>query len=150
MSNYYAGTAKEILALDSYTKLLRATGSVKARIGCHGSIGDLSDTQFGVLDILLHHGPLHQNAIGEKLFVSKSNVVALIDKLEARGLVKRERCREDRRRVLVHSTEAGRKLVRELFPGHAAAITEEFSCLTPAEQKELGRLCRKLGLNLQS
>lgn len=150
MSKYYAGTAEEILALETYTKLLRATGSVKARIGGHQSIGELNDTQFGTLDMLLHLGPLHQNAIGEKLFVSKSNMVAVIDKLEEQGLVKRERSCEDRRRIFVHLTEAGRNHIQALFPGHAAAITEEFCCLTPAEQKELGRLCKKLGLKLKS
>ena len=149
MGEYYEGTAEEILALNTYTKLLRATASVKARIDCHHSVGYLSDSQFGTLDMLLHLGPLHQNAIGEKLLISKSNVVAIVDRLEELGLVKRERSREDRRRIVVHLTEAGRNLVLELFPGHAAAITEELSCLSPAEQQELGRLCRKLGLNLR-
>ncbi|MDX1524321.1 MAG: MarR family transcriptional regulator [Anaerolineae bacterium] len=147
MGTRYAGTAEEILALDTFTKLLRAAGSVQARIRCHDSVDDLSDSQFGTLDMLFHLGPLHQNAIGKRLLVSKSNVVAIVDQLEQRGLVSRERSREDRRRIVVHLTEAGRNLVQRLFPAHAAAITEEFSCLTPAEQQELGRLCRKLGLN---
>ena len=150
MSKYYQGSAEEILALNTYTKLLRATASVKTRIDCHQSVGHLSDSQFGTLDMLLHLGPLHQNAIGQKLLISKSNVVAIIDKLEEQGLVRRERSREDRRRILIHLTEEGRKLVLDLFPGHAAAITEELSCLSPAEQQELGRLCRKLGLNIRS
>ncbi len=149
MSNKHTSTAEELLALDTYTKLLRATGSVRTRIGCHNTVGELNDSQFGTLDMLYHVGPLHQNAIGEKLLVSKSNVVAVIDKLEEQGLVKRERSIEDRRRILVHLTEAGRDMLESLFPGHAAAITTEMSCLTASEQKELGRLCRKLGLNLK-
>lgn len=78
--------------------------------------------------------------------VSKSNVVAVIDKLEVQGLVERQRSTEDRRCVFVHLTYKGRDLIQELFPDHAAAIVEEMGCLTSAEQKELGRLCRKLGL----
>jgi hypothetical protein len=37
-------------------------------------------------------------------------------------------------------------LSRKIFPGHAEAITEEFAGLSAAEQTELGRLCKKVGL----
>jgi MarR family 2-MHQ and catechol resistance regulon transcriptional repressor len=146
MGTHFKGTVEEVRVLDTYTKLLRATGSVKARIDGHHSIGDLSDTQFGVLDMLLHLGPLNQNTIGQKLLISKSNVVAVIDKLEERGLVKRERSQEDRRCIFIHLTENGKALVEAVFPAHVAAIVEEMSYLTATEQAELGRLCRKLGL----
>jgi MarR family 2-MHQ and catechol resistance regulon transcriptional repressor len=146
MSRHYSGTPEKVQALDTYTKLLRATGSVKARIDAHQTVGDLSDSQFGALEMLFHLGPLQQKAIGQKLLVSKSNVVAVIDKLEAQGLVERQRSTEDRRCIFVHLTDKGRDLIQELFPDHAAAIVEEMSCLTAAEQEELGRLCRKLGL----
>ena len=150
MSRHYSCTSEEVQALDTYTKLLRATGSVKARIDAHQTAGDLSDSQFGTLEMLLHLGPLHQKAIGQKLLVSKSNVVAVIDKLEAQGLVKRQRSTEDRRCIFVHLTAKGRDLIQELLPDHAAAIVEEMGCLTVPEQKELGRLCRKLGLKEQA
>jgi MarR family 2-MHQ and catechol resistance regulon transcriptional repressor len=146
MSKGYADTPEQVQALDTFTKLLRATGSVKARIDAHQTAGDLSDSQFGTLEMLFHLGPLQQKAIGQKLLVSKSNVVAVIDKLEALGLVERQRDTEDRRCVFVHLTGKGRDLIQELFPDHAAAIVEEMGCLTAPEQKELGRLCRKLGL----
>ncbi len=146
MGTRFVGTAEEIRVLDTYTKLLRATSSVRARIDSHQTVGDLSDTQFGILEMLLHLGPLNQKTIGEKLLLSKSNIVAMIDKLEQQGLAKRERSQEDRRCIFIHLTEKGEKLVQTLFPGHVAAIVEEMSCLTAAEQEELGRLCRKLGL----
>ncbi len=146
MKSQFTGTPQEILVLDTYTKLLRATSSVRARIARHQTTGDLSDTQFGVLDILLHLGPLNQTAIGDRLQLSKSNIVALIDQLEAQGLAKRKRSQEDRRYIFVHLTEEGEALIQALYPGHVAAIVEEISCLTEAEQVELGRLCRKLGL----
>jgi MarR family 2-MHQ and catechol resistance regulon transcriptional repressor len=143
----FPGTAEETLALSTYIKLLRATGSVKSRIDRHQTAGDLSDAQFGTLDMLYHLGPIYQQAIGDKLLISKSNVVAVIDKLEERGLVRRRRSREDRRRVFIHLTDKGRVLFKTLLPAHVAAIVDELSCLTDAEQKDLGRLCRKLGLN---
>ena len=147
LGTHYAGTPEEKQALDAYIKLLRATDSVKARIDCHQTAGDVKGSQFGTLEMLFHLGPLNQNAIGKKLLISRSNVVAVIDKLEKRSLVRRERSREDRRCIFVHLTERGRELIQALLPAHVAAITEEMSCLTITEQAELARLCRKLGLN---
>ncbi|MEM7127685.1 MAG: MarR family transcriptional regulator [Chloroflexota bacterium] len=146
MSTHYVGTPEEIRALDAFIKLSRATDSLKARIDQHKSTKELSGSQFGTLEMLYHLGPLHQNEIGQKLLVSKSNVVALIDKLEKRKLVERQRSEEDRRCIFVHLTESGRALIEEILPIHVAAITQEMSYLTASELRELGRLCRKLGL----
>ncbi len=146
MSTKYQGNAEEILALDTYIKFVRAYDAMKSRMEAHNSIGDLSGSQFGTLEMLYHLGPLTQKDIGQKLLVSKSNVVTVIDKLEARGFVKRQRSLEDRRCVFVHLTDAGREKIEEILPLHVAAITQEMNYLTPQEQKEFGRLCRKLGL----
>ncbi|MEM7033403.1 MAG: MarR family transcriptional regulator [Chloroflexota bacterium] len=147
MGTHYKGSPEEIQALDAYIKLLRATSSVTTRITKHKSAGDLKGSQFGTLEMLYHLGPLNQNAIGTKLLISRSNVVAVIDKLEEKALVRRERSREDRRCIFVHLTDKGQEVIASLLPAHVAAITKEMSCLTGEEQAELGRLCRKLGLN---
>lgn len=146
MGTHYKGTAKEVLALNTYIKLLRAIDAVKRRIDERDTVGSLRGSRFGTLEMLFHLGPLHQKEIGEKLLISKSNVVAVIDKLEKRGLVKRERSVEDRRCIFVHLTEEGRTLVEEILPGHVSAIVRAMSRLTVSEQTELGVLCRKLGL----
>jgi MarR family 2-MHQ and catechol resistance regulon transcriptional repressor len=49
--------------------------------------------------------------------------------------------------VTVHLTSEGRHLIEGIFPGQVAAIVEAFSGLQAAEQEELGRLCKKLGLH---
>jgi len=46
---------------------------------------------------------------------------------------------------MVSLTGPGRKFIARHFPGHAAAIAGAFKALTAAEQRELGRLCKKLG-----
>ena len=146
MSNHYQGTAEEILALDTYVKFVRAIESVKSRIDKQKTVGDLTGSQFGTLEMLYHLGPLNQKDIGQKLLISKSNVVTIIDKLEQRGLVKRQRSLEDRRCVFVHLTNEGQEKVKQTLPVHVAAITQEMNRITSEEQKELGRICRKLGL----
>jgi len=147
VGTHYKGSLEEIRALDAYIKLLRSTQSVGDRIARHQAVPDLNDSQFGALEALYHLGPLPQKTIGMKLLISKSNVVAIIDVLEERDLVKRQRDLGDRRVINVSITEKGRKFVDNSFPLHVSAIVEEFSCLTAREQDELARLCRKLGLN---
>jgi MarR family 2-MHQ and catechol resistance regulon transcriptional repressor len=105
----------------------------------------VTESQFGALEALYHLGSLHQRDLGEKLLRSSGNITMVVDNLEKRGLVRRERGTEDRRFVTVHLTEPGRRLIAGLFPRHLANIVQEMSALTNAEQEELGRLCRKLG-----
>jgi MarR family 2-MHQ and catechol resistance regulon transcriptional repressor len=77
--------------------------------------------------------------------MSGGNITTVVDNLERRRLVRRERG-DDRRNVTVHLTPEGRRLISKVFPAHAAAIAEAFSALTGPEQEELARLTRKLGL----
>lgn len=133
-------------ALSTYIKLLRAADSVAAKAHFHLSGANLSSSQFGVLEALLHLGPLYQNQLGRKLLKSSGNITMVVDHLEQRGLVARERDMDDRRRVTVQLTPAGRKLITMLYPRHAAGVASLMSSLTPEELDELGRLCRKLGL----
>jgi len=146
MSNPYQGSAEEKLALDTYVKFIRAVESVKSRIDKQNTVGDLSGSQFGTLEMLYHLGPLNQKDIGQKLLISKSNVVTIIDKLEMRSLVRRQRSLEDRRCIFVHLTDEGREKLECVLPVRFAAITREMNRVTAEEQKELGRICRTLGL----
>jgi MarR family 2-MHQ and catechol resistance regulon transcriptional repressor len=70
----------------------------------------------------------------------------VVDNLEKHGWVRRETHPEDRRVTIVRLTPAGEALIREIFPRQVEAIVQEFSMLTAEEQKELGRLCKKLGM----
>jgi MarR family 2-MHQ and catechol resistance regulon transcriptional repressor len=147
MGTRYAGTAREVLALDTFIKLVRATGTVTSRLQTpmlaeHG----LTGSQLGVLETLLHLGPMPQTRLSGKLLMSGSNLTTVIDNLERNGWVRRERDTADRRVQNVHLTDVGRALIERVFPAHAARITEALGALTREEQKELGRLCRKLGL----
>lgn len=136
---------EEKRSLDTYIKLMRAADTVTANAQRHLAQAGLTTSQFGVIEALFHLGPLCQRDIGKKILKSSGNITTVIDNLEKRGLVKRRPGAEDRRYVAVHLTAAGEELIRELFPSHAAGIVAELGVLTPQEQEELGRLCRKLG-----
>ena len=145
MPTHHEGTAEEVRALNAFITLMRASESVAARTGEHLSEHDLTGSQFGVLEALLHLGPLCQRALAGKLLKTGGNITMVVDNLEKRGLVVRKRGREDRRFVTVHLTDSGRALTRRVFPRHLASIVEELSVLGAKEQEELRRLCRKLG-----
>jgi len=144
----YKGTKDELRALKAYVKLMRASESVSARI--HGHLADvgLTISQFGVLEALYHSGPLSQAEIAKKILKSAGNMTMVIDNLEKRGLVKREREVEDRRYYAVRLTAEGKKLIGSIFPRHAGRIVEAMSAITKTEQESLGHLCRKLGLTV--
>ncbi len=145
MGTRHKGPAAEVRALDAYIKLKRAVNAVDARTAPALRAEKLTENQFAVLELLWHLGPRAQHEIGRRILTSRANVTLIVDQLSARGLVRRERDRGDRRCVRVHLTAAGRSLIARVFPGHAVRITEAFSSLTAAEQRELARLCRKLG-----
>ena len=146
MSTKYRGSEKEIRALDSYIKLVRATEAVNARTSQNFLAAGLTVSQFGVLEALLHGGPLCQRDLARKILKSTGNITMVIDNLEKRQLVQRERDAEDRRFITIRLTDAGRELIDSIFPQQVSAILAEMESLTDQEQEELGRLCRKLGL----
>ena len=109
------------------------------------SLGIGGVTDFAVLELLLHKGPLPVNTIGKKLFLTSGSMTVAIDRLTMRGLVRRVAHPEDRRVILVELTEAGRALIEEAFAEHREVMDEAFSALSGAERETLVRLLKKAG-----
>lgn len=131
--------------IETYHLLLKAAETTSGRLQ-RGVISNegLTETQYGVLASLLQAGPLSQGELGRRLLKSSGNVTVVVDNLEKRTLVVRERNPRDRRSVTVSLTDEGRRLIEIVFPRHREAVVGEMGALTPEEQQELGRLCRKL------
>ena len=146
MPTHHQGPPEEVRALDAFVKLVRAAGSLVTRTNRPLASHGLTVGQFGVLETLFHLGPLHQCDLARKHLQSGGNITMIVDNLERAGLVRRERLAEDRRYVRVHLTGSGRTRITAIFPAHVQSVVEQMAVLTAAEQKELGRLCRKLGL----
>jgi MarR family 2-MHQ and catechol resistance regulon transcriptional repressor len=142
------GNKTEVRALSTYVKLMRAAESITARVHKHLSSVGLTVSQFGVLEAIYHLGPLTQRDLGQKILRSSGNITMVIDNLEKRGLVRRERDTSDRRFFIVHLTDEGQELIRKIFPSHAALITSEMSVLDSTDQKTLGDLCKKVGMGV--
>ena len=133
-------------AVRAYVKLMRASRSVQARIEPALAARGLTPTQLGVLEALLHKGAMTHRELGRKVLTSAGNMTDVVDKLERRELVRRERDRADRRAVRVELTEAGRALIEPLFPRHAADIARAMAGLPIEELLVLGGLLRRLGV----
>jgi MarR family 2-MHQ and catechol resistance regulon transcriptional repressor len=145
MSTHFKGKRNEVRALDAYIKLSRASGTLDARLTTNLARLGLTAGQLGVMEALMHLGPLSQGELGRKLLRSGGNVTTVIDNLVRRRMVARRRNPEDRRVVTVALTAAGARLIEDVFPIHARAVAQAMATLTTAEHEELGRLCRKLG-----
>mgnify|MGYP005825315665 FL=1 len=74
----------------------------------------LTPSQLIVLQIVAREGEPGAGAIAEAARLSQATVTALLDKLEARGLVVRHRRSEDRRRISVELTPEGRRTLAEM------------------------------------
>ena len=135
----------ETQPLKLYTQLMRAANSVTDKLHRHLVRPRLSISQFGVLEALLHIGPMCQKEIGSKILKTGGNITLVIDNLEKRGLVQREKDPDDRRKIRVSLTSEGQELIQSIFPVHASIAKTVFASLAPTEQATLGRLLKKLG-----
>ena len=150
MPTHFTGSRAELRTLDTFIKLTRCTNSLFARLSERNTLGDITPSQFAVLEALYHLGSLTQGEVSTKVLKSGSNMTTVIDNLERDGLVRRERDAKDRRVINVHLTEAGSQKVDAVLPKHVGALVEEFSVLSASEQLTLGELCKKLGKRQES
>lgn len=98
--------------------------------------------QYNVLRILRGAGPggLPTLDVPARMIEHSPGITRLLDRLEARGLVRRERCEEDRRQVLCHATEEARRLLADLDGPMAEAARRSLAPLDAPRTAELVRL----------
>ena len=105
----------------------------------------LGDSDFRVLEVLLHKGPLPVNTIGPKVWLTPGSISVAVDRLVKKGLVSRKDQPDDRRVRRVELTPRGRKLITRVFGEHAAAMEGVANVLSKNERLILLRLLKKLG-----
>ena len=125
------------------TKAFHALAA-RAEESLHLSRTGLGESDFAVLEVLLHKGSLPVNTIGPKVWLTPGSISVAVDRLEKKGLVKRKNT-DDRRVRLVELTPKGRALITKIFREHAAVMEEAASVLSKEERLTLLRLLKKLG-----
>jgi MarR family 2-MHQ and catechol resistance regulon transcriptional repressor len=103
----------------------------------------LSD--FGVLEILLHRGPLPVNTIGPLVDLTPGSISIAVDRLVAKGLVSRVESADDRRVRIVALTPRGKNLIASAFRKHSAQMKKVFSELSAEERRDLEAALKKVG-----
>jgi MarR family transcriptional regulator, 2-MHQ and catechol-resistance regulon repressor len=110
----------------------------------------LIDSDFRVLEVLLHKGPLPVNVIGPKVWLTPGSISVAVDRLHARGLVSRMEDSADRRIRMVDLTPEGRALIEPVFSRHAEFMEKIVAVLSPAERAQLEGMLKKIGRHAET
>jgi MarR family 2-MHQ and catechol resistance regulon transcriptional repressor len=105
----------------------------------------LGESDFRVLEVLLHKGPLPVNTIGPIVDLTPGSISIAVDRLVAKGLVNRVESTEDRRVRIVTLTSKGTDLIVTAFRKHAGQMKRVFSELSPKELRGFERALKKVG-----
>jgi MarR family transcriptional regulator, 2-MHQ and catechol-resistance regulon repressor len=103
----------------------------------------LSD--FGVLELLLHKGPLPVNTIGPIIDLTPGSISVAVDRLVRKGLVSRVESTQDRRVRIVALSARGKDLIASAFRKHSGQMKRVFSELSPEELHSLETALKKVG-----
>lgn len=134
-----------------WTILFRAFKAVEAvdrRSIAETGIGGVSD--FALLEVLLHRGPLPVNTIAGKVLLTSGSMTTAVDRAVKRGHVERRPGKSDGRVVEVHLTAAGRKVIKQAYANHARELERAFAILDRREREQLAGLLKKVGLFSQA
>jgi MarR family 2-MHQ and catechol resistance regulon transcriptional repressor len=133
-----SGTHLWLVMMKAHRTLQRAaTQSIEA--------SDMGLSDFAVMEMLLHKGPLPVNEIGRRIELTSGAITTAVDRLESRGLVTREAHESDRRARVVRLTPRGKEQAAKVFGRHKAAMDSAANGLSKGERATLIGLLKKLG-----
>ena len=133
-------------ALRLWVILSRAHSAIAAHAGADVARHGLTLAEFGILEALYHRGPMLLGEVQRRILVSSGGITFLVDRLTAKGLVERRTCESDRRARYAALTPQGERLVAEIFPAHAEALTRAMSGLSAEEQETVADTLRTMGV----
>jgi DNA-binding MarR family transcriptional regulator len=87
---------------------------------------------------------ISQQDLSERLMLTKGNICIIVQKMEASGLIERRTDPVDQRFHRLYMTDAGRRLIAGVFPGHRELASRILSGLKAAEQKTLYELLSRM------
>jgi MarR family 2-MHQ and catechol resistance regulon transcriptional repressor len=105
----------------------------------------LGESDFRVLEVLLHKGPLPVNTIGPIVDLTPGSISIAVDRLFAKGLVSRVESTEDRRVRIVALTPRGKDLIVTAFRQHAEQMKRVFSELSLEELRGFELALKRVG-----
>lgn len=135
---------QEVSLLPVARALGRCYGRFETTAARHIASLGVTPAQFDVLVTLGDTAGLTIKALGAEALISKGTLLPVVERLEARGLVRRRKGEQDARQTIVSLTEAGQALYERIFLPHVAYMAPYFEALTPEERDRLVALLAKL------
>ena len=130
--------------------LWKAFRAVEAHAHRHIAKLDMCLSDFGVLEVLLHKGPLNIKDLGAKVMLTSGSMTAAVDRLVSRGWIERVAEEEDRRIRVIQLTKAGAALIRDAFEDHKQVMELAVSGVEKKDRPVLISLLRQLGLQAEA
>lgn len=119
-------------------RILRALRRITRSVALHSrqlaSCSNITAPQLICLRAVIERGPLTATAISREIHVSASTVVGILDRLEDKGLIQRERGRQDRRIVFITATQAGVQLAEQTPSPLQKKLSDALNALPELEQ----------------
>jgi DNA-binding MarR family transcriptional regulator len=138
-------------ALETFFALVRLSADLQAALQAHFSRYKISSGRFVVL-ITLEFGTLADDAgpceLADHIGVTRATMTGLLDGLERDGLIARVDHPEDRRRMKVMLTTAGKRYLDKILPDHFRRQSAVMAKLSAGERRQLIQLLRKVGQGL--
>ncbi len=125
-------------------ELVRAYQAFRSYSDAHIRQLGLTSSQFDVIATLGNTPGMTFNKLAEKTLTTKGELTGIIDRLEKKGLVRREVPPEDRRSFLAVLTPAGERVFEETFPAQVAHLKQRFEGLDQQELEQLRAALEKI------
>ena len=130
--------------------MMKATQAISRYALANLEESGLGLSDFAVLEVLLHKGPLPVNVIGPKVNLTPGSISVAVDRLVAKGLVSRAESSHDRRVRIVALTPRGKSVITPIFRAHAATMEKVFSGLSRDEIRQLEQQLKRIGKQAES
>jgi MarR family transcriptional regulator, organic hydroperoxide resistance regulator len=130
--------------------LRRASRGLSRRLEAGIESGGISTGVWYYLRVLWEEDGLTQSELSDRLGVMGPTTVSALDRLERKGLVKRERVDDDKRKIMVKLTPKGRALEEKMAPIAVGILEEALAGLSPIERQEFLRMLTLVDSNLES
>ncbi|MFB3162262.1 MarR family transcriptional regulator [Neobacillus sp. 179-J 1A1 HS] len=124
--------------------LMQTSKAIQERIRDEMSKNQLSITEFSVLEVLFYQGKQTIQQIGNRILISSGSMTYVIDKLEQKGIIKRNDCREDRRVIHITLTAEGIEMMENIMPKYQDMVDSFFGDLTDDESQLLVNSIKKI------
>ncbi|MBD3220443.1 MarR family transcriptional regulator [bacterium] len=131
----------DLWILRSLRRIMRAVDVHSRRLAAEYRI---TGPQVLCLQTVSDDGPMTVTALAKLVHLSSSTVVGIIDRLEQRGWIVRERSRKDRRQILIHVTEEGRELLANVPSPLQERLADGLAELPEKEQVELATAIERI------